>query len=238
MTGLDGHHGGGHRRRSSRWSTRRRATSAAARSRPTCSSGCGSAQTRSSRTSSWPAPVVLRADPHGALNYFFAPVMPYRQGRVQDDPRRHVLSDRHDHADVHPADDRRRRASRDAMPAQSAELKVNAAAECPPEQAEPAVRLRGGHAVLIFDESGAYDTLRSRSAGSGAAPAAQHGQDLSKKYGAGSKIVQIEQHTYYLNDVATKTYQLMHYDGDARRRPSSTTSSLSSSSTSAIRGRR
>ena len=37
---------------------------------------------------------------------------------------------------------------------------------------------------------------------------------MGKIYGTGSKIVQIQSHTYYLRtDVATKTYQLMHYDG-------------------------
>ena len=90
-----------------------------------------------------------------------------------------------------------------------------------PGKAEPAVRFQEGMSVLIYDDERSYDTVHDHERRRITALHLQHNMDdLSKSYGAGSKIVQASSsHTYYLGPTSpTKTYQLMHYDGGAQRR--------------------
>ena len=153
-----------------------------------------------------------------ALNYFFAPVMPYRQGRVQDDPPGTFRTDTISMMFVPPTTAQTSIAQ--SMPAQSAELKVNADPGCPPGNANQLCGFEEGMSVLIYDESGSYDTFTITNVQDQALHLQHNMDDLSKSYGAGSKIVQIKHHTYYLRtDVASKTYQLMHYDGGANDVP-------------------
>jgi hypothetical protein len=147
-----------------------------------------------------------------ALSYFFAPVMPFRQGRLQHDPPGTFRTDAITLMMV-PATTAQT-TIKDNMPPNSAELKVtdDPAANCP--QKDPLCGFTEGMSVLIYDESGSYDLFTITEV-QGSALHLQHNlDDLNKSYEAGSKIVQIQSHTYYLKtDVATNTYQLMHYDG-------------------------
>ena len=100
------------------------------------------------------------------------------------------------------------------MPAKSAELKVTEDPNCPPSKADQLCGFKEGMSVLIYDESGSYDLFSITEVQDQALHLQHNLDDLGKVYDAGSKIVQIQSHTYYLRtDVATKTYQLMHYDG-------------------------
>jgi len=67
--------------------------------------------------------------------------------------------------------------------------------------------------ALIFDPDGGWDPITITQVQDPALHL-QHDGKLSKSYAAGSWITQLSTHTYYLKtDVATNTYQLMHYDG-------------------------
>jgi prepilin-type N-terminal cleavage/methylation domain-containing protein len=147
-----------------------------------------------------------------ALSYFFAPVMPFRQGRLQKDPPGTFRDDTITMLLV-PATTAQTSIAQD-MPAQSAELKVNPDPGCPPSKPDQLCGFEEGMTVLIYDEEGSYDTFTITQIQDPALHLQHNLEDLSKKYGVGSKIVQIQSHTYYLKtDVATKTFQLMHYDG-------------------------
>ncbi len=147
-----------------------------------------------------------------ALSYFFAPVMPFRQGRLQDDPPGTFRTDAITLMLV-PATTAQSTIAQD-MPAKSAELKVTEDPNCPPSKADQLCGFKEGMSVLIYDESGSYDLFSITEVQAQALHLQHNLDDLGKIYGTGSKIVQIQSHTYYLRtDVATKTYQLMHYDG-------------------------
>ena len=67
--------------------------------------------------------------------------------------------------------------------------------------------------ILIYDESGSPTCSRSPRSRARRCTCSTISM-AGKAYDAGAKVVQIRSHTYYLKtDVATKTYQLMHYDG-------------------------
>jgi len=147
-----------------------------------------------------------------ALSYFFAPIMPFRQGRLQDDPPGTFRTDAITLMMV-PATTAQSSIAQD-MPAKSAELKVTEDPNCPPSKADQLCGFKEGMSVLIYDESGSYDLFSITEVQSQALHLQHNLDDLGKVYGPGSKIVQIQSHTYYLRtDVPTKTYQLMHYDG-------------------------
>jgi len=65
--------------------------------------------------------------------------------------------------------------------------------------------------VLLFDESGSFDplTVTRMDDASGYVQRNSNGP-LSKPYDAGSKVVEVKQHVYYLDSA---TDQLVHYDG-------------------------
>jgi hypothetical protein len=71
--------------------------------------------------------------------------------------------------------------------------------------------------VVIFDETGAYDPFTVTQVQEDALHLQHRDDNFSKAYDLGAVISQVMQHTYYLNtNVATNTYQLMHYDGYMR----------------------
>ncbi len=154
-----------------------------------------------------------------ALSYFFAPVMPYRQGRLQDDPPGTFRSDTITLMFVPPTTAQTSISA--PMPAQSAELKVNADPGCPPGKQNQLCGFEEGMSVLIYDDTGSYDTFTITQIQDPALHLQHNLDDLSKTYEKDvTKIVQIRTNTYYLRtDVATKTFQLMHYDGGANDVP-------------------
>jgi len=96
-----------------------------------------------------------------------------------------------------------------AMPNASAELKVSAETGCP--NGANLCGFTEGMSVLLYDDTGSYDTMTITQVQDQAAHL-QHNQqgDLSKSYGIGTKVVQFQDHVYFLDTVKR---QLMHYDG-------------------------
>jgi hypothetical protein len=109
---------------------------------------------------------------------------------------------------------------RDAMPPQAVPIKVNPQPGCPDSQHDALCGFREGMTLLIFDETGTYDTFRVSSVADEALQIRHQGTTLSKGYDAGSYVTQIKTATYYLKTNTTaETYQLMLYDGDLVDQP-------------------
>jgi hypothetical protein len=94
------------------------------------------------------------------------------------------------------------------MPTPSAEIKVKAQAGCPANDA--LCGFSEGMTVMIFDDTGASDTFEITNVQSSALHLQHRGQVLSKSYGSGSYIAQVETDAYWHD---TTTNRLMHYNG-------------------------
>src|SRR5688572_20942052 len=127
-----------------------------------------------------------------ALSYFFAPVMPYRQGRLQDDPPGTFRTDAITMLYV-PATTAQTRIKQ-PMPAQSAELKVEQDPQCP--QKNDLCCFEEGMTVLIYALEGSYDSFPLTTVPDDALHLQHNLDDLSKSYGAGSNVVQVGSQTY------------------------------------------
>jgi hypothetical protein len=101
---------------------------------------------------------------------------------------------------------------RDAMPSNSAEIKVDPQPGCP--SGDQLCGFREGMQVMIFDDSGASDIFSITNVQTDALHMQHRGQDFSKAYDEDTYITQIAAATYWLKtDSAAETYQLMRYDG-------------------------
>jgi len=145
----------------------------------------------------------------GSLGGFFAPIQPSRQGNLAayDDGPGTYKSDAITLFYV-PSTSSQTSISQ-AMPNASAELKVSPEAGCP--NGANLCGFTEGMTVLLYDDTGAFDMMTITQVQDQAAHL-QHNQqgDLSKSYGVGTKVVQVQDHVYYLD---TATRRLMHYDG-------------------------
>lgn len=144
----------------------------------------------------------------GSLANFFAPVLPYRVGRVNSDPANNVFYRPDAITLVYVPNTSSQTTIRDPMPNESAEIKVTAQPNCP--VGDELCGFREGMSVLIFDDTGAWESFEITNVQTSALHLQHRGQQFQKAYDAGSYIVQCEYHTYYL-DAATD--RLMHYDG-------------------------
>lgn len=144
----------------------------------------------------------------GTLNQFFASVQPSKIGflAAYDDPPQTFRSDTITLFYV-PSTSAQTTISQ-AMPATSAELKVDNPPNCPPKDL---CGFEEGMQVLLFDDTGSFDPMTITEV-QGSAGHLQRNQQgpLSKSYDVGAKVVQVQQHVYWLD---TTTDQLMHYDG-------------------------
>jgi prepilin-type N-terminal cleavage/methylation domain-containing protein len=149
----------------------------------------------------------------GALYNFFAPVMPYRIGRLNNDPAQGVFFRSNAITITHVPTTASQCTIRDQMPQPSSEVKVNAQPGCPAN--DELCGFEEGMRCIIFDDTGAYDFF-TITAVQRASLHLQHNRDeFSKAYGPGAIIAQVWTDTYYLNaNQLAGTYQLMHYDGD------------------------
>ena len=146
----------------------------------------------------------------GPLNGFFPPVLPFRQGLRQPDPAGTFRSDPMTVVFV-PATNAQTSVSQ-PLPAQSADVAVNVVAGCP--IVASMCGFVPGMNVLVYDDSGAFDEFTVTAV----QPPLMHLQhdfmDWARSYAAGSTVVQIVTHTFFLkSDNGTRTYQLMEYDG-------------------------
>ena len=149
----------------------------------------------------------------GPLNGYLPGVVPFRQGASGADTAGSFKTDVLSILFV-PAATAAQTTLRQPAPAQSGSISINQDPGCSP--GDQACGFSAGSSVLIFDETGAYDTFRVTSAQPGVLQLQHTMTDTGFVYAAGSKIVEASSHTYYLKtNAGTDTYQLMHYDGAA-----------------------
>ena len=153
---------------------------------------------------------------NGALLNFFAPLLPYRIGLTSPDPPGTFRTDTI--SLMYVPETASQTTIANAMPPTSEELKVNQEAGCPPN--DQLCGFKEGMALLIFDDTGSYNTFVVTEVQSSACHLQRHGPDFAKAYDAGAYVTQMTSHTYYLRSSdAAGTYQLMHYDGATTEMP-------------------
>jgi len=151
----------------------------------------------------------------GSLLYFFAPVMPFRQGTVNDDPPGTFRTDTITLVYVPPTFVQTTLATHG--PSQgSAEVGVNPEYGCPDRQNDPLCGFKSGMTVLMYDDSGNFDVFTITNVQANALHLQHNNDNLTyTNYNANTtKIVQANYFEYYLKtDNANGVYQLMFYDG-------------------------
>jgi len=146
----------------------------------------------------------------GSLLNFFAPVMPYRNGSTLDDPPGTYKSDTITLTYVPPTMSQTGLADKGPS-LNSAEIGVTAEPGCP--DADPLCGFKSGMTVLMYDDSGHYDTFTITNVQAGGQLHIQHNEEKLTYTGydkTTTKIVQASNVVYYRS---TTTNQLMYYDG-------------------------
>ena len=149
----------------------------------------------------------------GSLIKYFAPIIPRRVGDINPDPvvgAGSFTTDRLTLAYI--PNTYSQTTISQAMPPQSAELKVTTQVNCP-EDASKLCGFKEGMEVIIFDDSGNYDTFTITQVQDDAVHVQHRGSDLNYKYDAGASITQMVSYTYYLDRT---TNQLKRYDGHTK----------------------
>jgi hypothetical protein len=145
----------------------------------------------------------------GSLNFFFAPILPRRWGRIGSDAATVFRPDAI--TIMYIPNTYSQTTIRQPMPNPSAELKVDQQANCPLGQ--DLCGFTEGMEVIIFDTSGHFDVFEITQVQDDAAHLQHRGQDLSYPYDTGATITQAYAATYYLD---RNTNQLKMYDGGKR----------------------
>jgi len=148
----------------------------------------------------------------GSLEYFFATVLPYRNGSANDDPPGSFKPDTITLMYV-PNTNAQTTLAGNGPSQKSSEVAVNQDPGCP--NADPLCGFSEGMQALIYDQTGNYDTFTVTNVQDNPMHL-QHNSDkfTYTNYDNTAKIVQMASHTYYLKaDAANQLYQLMHYDG-------------------------
>jgi hypothetical protein len=147
----------------------------------------------------------------GPLINSFAPVMPYRTGDIDNDPRSGVFYRADAISLVYVPQTPSQATVGAPMITGASELRLAAQPNCP---GWPQDRLCGFGSIaptraIVFDASGAWDEIEITRAQDDALYLGYQGV-LSAAYLPGAIIAQASTHTYYLK---TDTFQLMQYDG-------------------------
>jgi hypothetical protein len=101
---------------------------------------------------------------------------------------------------------------RDAMPANSAEIKVDPQPGCPAN--DKLCGFKEGMQVMIFDETGTYDVFAITNVQDEALHLQHKGVTFAKSYAENANIAQVASYTYWLKtNTVAETFQLMRYDG-------------------------
>ncbi len=147
----------------------------------------------------------------GPLDFFFASVLPGRQGASGADVAGTFKADTVTVLYVPPAG-AAQTTIRQSLSPQSGSVSLNIDAGCPPN--DSVCGFAAGMDVIVYDDTASYDTFRVTSAQAGSLQLQHTMLDGTQSYAPGAKIVEAASHTYYLKAAAaTDTYQLMHYDG-------------------------
>jgi prepilin-type N-terminal cleavage/methylation domain-containing protein len=146
----------------------------------------------------------------GSLIQFFAPVMPYRNGSMLDDPAGTYKTDTITLMYVPPTMSQTGLADK-GPDLNSAEIGVKEQPGCP--QGDPLCGFKEGMTVMMYDDSGNFDTFTITQVQPNGQLHIQHNEDKLTYTGYDkdtTKIVQARNVVYYLN---AATSQLMYYDG-------------------------
>jgi hypothetical protein len=154
----------------------------------------------------------------GSMIFYFASVMPYRQGTLNDDPPGTFRDDIITIMYVPPtsAQTSLRRKNGNSL-TNSSEINVNPDPGCPAD--DPLCGFKEGMTMLMYDDSGNYDTFTVTQVQESGQIKLQHNNDkiqypdyksTEEDPNSPTKIVQANYFEYYLN---TTTNQLMFYDG-------------------------
>jgi len=148
----------------------------------------------------------------GPLTDFMAPILPLRQGRRNADAAGGFKTSTITLLTLDPGAAQTTIAQ--PVVAGSTTVLVNVDPGCPP--ADLNCGFRPGTSVVVFDDTGAYDTFTVMSIDAAGLHLQHNMRDSTKIYAATtSRIAAATSRTYYLkSDSATNTFQLMRYDGE------------------------
>ncbi len=156
------------------------------------------------------------AGPHvgiaaGPLGFAVASVFPFRQGALFPDVPGTARTDTLTVLYVLPQT-AAQTTVRQPVAARSGTVFINHDAGCPPSDA--ACGFGVGTDVMVYDDTGSYDTFRVTAVQTGALELQHNMLDTAGIYAAGARIVEAASHTYSLKtDPRTGTVQLVRYDG-------------------------
>ena len=150
----------------------------------------------------------------GALSYYIAPIMPYRAFGDVTDPSQGVFFRDDVVSMVYVPNTAAQTTISQEMPPKSTEMKVNNQPNCPPEKGEELCGFSEGTQAIIFDAEGNWDMFVITQVQAPALHMQHREDDFTVKYEASSSLTEAVSAMYYLKtDEATKTYQLMYFDG-------------------------
>ncbi len=149
--------------------------------------------------------------PSGPLNDWFAAVLPFRQGRRQPDAPETFRTDAITVLRVAPGAAQTTIAQ--PLSAYTGPVQVNLDAGCP--VGDPVCGFKPGMDVLVFDDTGSYDTFSISSLQGFTVNLDHNMRDSSKVYAPNvSRIVEASSRTYFLKaDAANDMFRLEQYDG-------------------------
>ena len=145
-------------------------------------------------------------DRTGSLLQFFAPLVPRRLGLINPDDTRAFRDDTITLSYI--PNSYSQTTIEHAMPPSSSELKVTYPPNC--QVPKELCGFEEGMTVIIFDNTGHFDTFTITQVQDSAGHLQHRGQQLNHTYEEGSTITQVVSNTYYRN---AQTNQLMRYDG-------------------------
>ena len=144
----------------------------------------------------------------GPLIQFFPPVVPYRLGKQASDAEAGTFFRSDAVTIIYVPETAAQTTTLDPIAGPSTSVGVVSAAGCPAGDGRCGFDV--GQTVLVFDDSGSFDTFVVTGVQDQQLQLERQGQDVSKTYASGAYISQAETHTYYLDP---DTDRLMHYDG-------------------------
>ena len=133
----------------------------------------------------------------GALVQFFAPVRPYRIGKIDADSAGGVFFRDDAISLVYVPNTAAQTTIANILATPAAQVRVSAQPGCPDQ--DPLCGFGVGQTVLVFDDTGASDAFQVTGVRRQSLELEAHAQTLSKTYGIGAFITQVETHTYHLD---------------------------------------
>jgi len=156
----------------------------------------------------------------GPLNYFVAPLMPYRAFGSSADQAQgvHFRPDAISFLYV-PSTPKQTRLLAPLAPG-ALDIQIETLPNCPAPAQQQVCGFTVGDRLMLVDDGGNWDVFSVDVVVNGAAYLQHRGQPVIARYAAGSQVSEVRLGTYYLKtDVAAGTSQLMRYDGSVTDLP-------------------